>query len=185
MKRAVFLDRDGVIFEERNHLHKKNELKIVEQSADGIKLLNDQDYLVFIVTNQPVVARGLCTEEEVKEINEYAKEIILKNGAEINGIYYCPHHPTAGINPNYTKVCECRKPKPGMILQAKKDWDIEKLSECFMIGDTTTDIMAGKNAGCKTILVETGYGGNDNLIKIKPDYKSENLYQAVIDIILK
>lgn len=186
MNKAVFLDRDGVINAEVNFLHKKEDLKLIPKSAEAIKLLNENNYKVIVITNQPQVAHGLCTENQIKEINEYMRSLLLRNcGAKLDGIYYCPHHPTSGDNIKYTKKCECRKPKPGMILQAKKDFGISDLSTCFFVGDKTGDVKSGKNAGCRTILVKTGYGGKNGWKDVVPDYESEDLYNAVKRIILK
>ncbi len=183
--KAVFLDRDGVVIKDTHHLHSIKDVELLPKAAEAIRKLNEKDYKAIIITNQPVVARGLCTEEEAIEINNYIKELLLKENARIDAVYYCPHHPTAGDNPKYTKVCECRKPKPGMILQAARDFKINNLEECFIVGDTTGDIKAGKAAGCKTILVKTGYGGKDGFQDAIPDYTTDNLYTAVASIILK
>ena len=183
--KAVFIDRDGVICDEVNHLHKKKQIRLIQDSASAIRELNRSDYRVIVVTNQPVVARGLCTEEELKGINSHLEMLLKKEGALLDAIYYCPHLPAAGNNSRYMIDCECRKPKPGMLFKAKKDFNIEDLSECFLIGDKTQDIKAGKNAGCKTILVKTGYGGKDIAYEVTPDFVAKDLYDAVTKIILK
>lgn len=187
LNKFIFLDRDGVINIEKKHLHKKSDMEIIPRSAEAIKILNDNDYKVIIITNQPVIARGLCTLEELEDIHKHMKNLMAKKGAKLDKIYFCPHHPKEGDNPIYTKECECRKPKAGMILKAQKDFNIGDLSECFMIGDKMSDIYAGQTAGCKTILVETGYGGceNENLKDIEASFRALDLYEAVIKIILK
>lgn len=191
MKRAVFLDRDGVICVEKNLLHKKEELELILLAGEAIKLLNDAGYLVIVVTNQPVVARGLCTIAELEGINNYLKSLLQQKGAKLDQIYYCPHHPNPqkgrigenGPNQEYVKECVCRKPKPGMILMAQKDFGIEDLSQCYMIGDKTSDIKSGYNAGCRTILVESDR--LDPFYDAVPDFHAKDLYHAVKDIVLK
>ena len=187
MSKAVFLDRDGVINEEVNHLYRKEDLVLLPKVGEAIKLLNEKQYLVIVITNQSAVAKGICTEEDVKELNNHMKELLQEEGAKIDAVYYCPHHPNEGKNPFYTRECECRKPKPGMLIQAGEDFNLEDLSECFLIGDKNGDILAGKRAGCRTILVSTGYGGlgGDNVSETIPTYRADNLYYAVTKIILK
>ncbi len=176
-KKAIFLDRDGVIIKQKHHLHKKEDLELILNSSKAIKLFNEKDYLTIVISNQPVVARGLCTIQEVNEINHYMEEMLKEQGAKIDRIYFCPHHPTKGNNPEYTKNCECRKPNIGLILQAKKDYDID-LNKSWFIGDHTMDIQTGVNAGCKTILVKIGYGGKDGLFSVKPDFVAKDLLDA-------
>ncbi len=185
MKKAVFLDRDGVINTEINFLHKKEDLELIEGSAEAIKMLNDNGWPVFIITNQPVVARGYCTEEDTREVDAHLKKMLAEKGAKIVRTYYCPHHPTKGDDPKYTRECECRKPKPGMILAAQHHFGIEDLSECYMVGDRTGDILTGERAGCKTIIVGTGYGGDDGFDDATPDFVAKDLKEAVEKIILK
>ena len=184
MNKIVFLDRDGVICEEKNLLYKKEDLELIPRSAEAIKLLNENGYKVVVVTNQPVVARGLCTEEELLKINSYLDELLAKEGAHIDRTYYCPHHPIKGDNPKYTRDCECRKPKPGMLFSAMKDFGLESLAESYIVGDTIGDIRAGDLAGCKTILVRTGHGGKGEFSDAIPVFTENDLYDAVINIIL-
>ncbi len=184
MDKIVFLDRDGVICEEKNLLHKKEDIKLIDKSAEAIRILNENGYRVIVATNQPVVARSLCTEEELNEINNHLQELLKKHGAKIDRSYYCPHHPTKGDNPKYTRECECRKPKAGMILSAIKDLDIKDIKECYIVGDTIGDIKTGDNVGCKTILVKTGYGGKGEYNDAIPMFTAENLHDAVTRIIL-
>lgn len=185
MEKYVFLDRDGVICIEKNLLHKKEDIELIPRSAEAIKLLNENNYKVIVITNQPVIARGLCKLEDLEKIHNDMKNFLREKNAKIDKIYFCPHHPTAGNNPEYTKDCQCRKPKPGMILEAKRYFKIKDLSKCYMVGDTIGDIKAGFLAGCKTILVKTGYGGDDGFKDATPDCEAEDLYEAVTNIILK
>jgi mannose-1-phosphate guanylyltransferase/phosphomannomutase len=183
---AVFLDRDGVINEDVDLVYKTSQLRLIKGSAEGIRMLNQKGFLTIVITNQPVVARNLCTEEEVMQINEKLKRMLARNGARLDGIYYCPHHPDKGYpeeNPKYKIECECRKPKIGMIMRASRDFGINP-RQCVFVGDRTADIKTGENAGCSTILVKTGKGGADGKYDVRPDYVCKNLLEAA-KLILK
>lgn len=152
---AIFLDRDGTISKEVNLLCKPEQLELIEGTAEAIKLINKSDYLAVIVTNQPVIARNLCSIEELEYIHAALETKLGQEGAYVNAIYYCPHHPDKGYpeeRPEYKIDCECRKPKPGMLLQAAQDWNID-LANSYMIGDSDRDLNAGRNAGCKNSIV--------------------------------
>ena len=181
IKALVFLDRDGVINEEVDLLHKEEQLRLLSGAAEAIKLLNGLDAAVVVVTNQPQVARNLCTEADVVRIHEKLNAMLAGKGAFLDGIYYCPHHPEKNhpeaSNPKYRKECECRKPGTGMLEQARRDIGADKV-KCFMVGDRTADIQTGKNAKCTAILVETGLGGKDYKFDVKPDYIVKDLYEA-------
>ena len=155
---AIFLDRDGTISKEVNLLNNSDQLELIDGAAEAIRLINKSDYLAIIVTNQPVIARNLCSVEELEYIHASLETMLGKEGAYVNAIYYCPHHPDKGYpeeRPEYKIECECRKPKPGMLFQAAKDWNID-IANSYMIGDTSRDLEAGRNAGCKdSILIET------------------------------
>jgi len=176
-KKAVFLDRDGTINKEVDNLDDSNQLRLLSGVADAIKKLKKLGFLVVIVTNQPVVARGLLSEEEVDSIHELLIKRLRKKGANVDGIYYCPHHPEATLK-EYRKKCKYRKPGAGMLLKAAKDFNID-LKRSFIVGDRTADILAGKRAGAKTILVNTGYGGEDKKYIVKPEFVANNLLEAV------
>lgn len=184
INKAIFLDRDGVINEDVGFTHKNHELVFIPRSLEALKMLANSDYKIFIVTNQPVIGRGICTEEEYLQFEKYLLEEIKAAGGRIDKCYYCPHHPTAGKG-KYLKDCDCRKPKPGLLLQAKEEYNID-MKHSFMIGDKRSDIAAGKAAGCKTILVKTGHGGEGGNTeqKIIPDCIVDDLYAAV-EFILK
>ncbi len=182
MKPAVFLDRDGVVITATHLVTKMQEVEIEKNAPDAIRIFNDLGFKVIIVTNQPQVARGLCTEEDVIKINKNIKKTMEKDGAIIDDIYFCPHHPEMHEDvPEYAKKyridCRCRKPKTGMILEAAKKHDID-LSKSFMIGDRTVDAMTGKNAGIKTILVKTGRAGMDGKYDTIPDHICADLMEA-------
>lgn len=181
--RAIFLDRDGVINEVDGFLTDINKIKIIPNSDKAIKILNKLGFKVIIVTNQSQIARGMLTEYNVNKINQKIKSLLEKKGAKIDAIYYCPHHPEThhkDIKPwflRYRIDCDCRKPKIGMLKKAQKKFKID-FSKSFMIGDRTVDIETGRNAGCKTILVKTGHGGEDKKYNIIPDYIADDLFEA-------
>lgn len=180
---AIFLDRDGVINEEVNLLHKLEDLRLIKDVNKAIKKINDSKYLSVVITNQPVVARNLCTIDELNEINKKLETLLGNEGAYLDAIYFCPHHPDKGYegeNKDFKIECECRKPKIGLIQKAVKDLNIS-LKGSYFIGDTERDILCGKNAGLITVGVRTGYGCKN--ITIQPDYFFENLFEAVNFII--
>ena len=154
-QKAIFLDRDGVINKYVGFLRNIDEFELLEGVSEAIKRINDSGYLAIVVTNQPVIARGEVTYEELTEIHHKMETLLGQDGAYLDEIYYCPHHPHKGYEgevPELKIECECRKPKPGMLLQAAKDFNID-LEKSWMVGDSDTDIEAGKNAGCQTFLV--------------------------------
>ena len=157
-RKAIFLDRDGVINREVNLLNKPEEMELLPGAADAIRYINSKGYLAVVVTNQPVIARNLCSLEELDYIHATLETLLGKEQAYLNGIYYCPHHPDKGYpeeRPEYKIACDCRKPKPGMLLKAASDWNID-LSESYMIGDSDRDIQAGLAADVKeSILIPT------------------------------
>jgi len=154
-QKAIFLDRDGTINKYVGFLRNVDEFELIEGVADAIKKINQSGYLCIVVTNQPVIARGEVSYEELETIHQKMETLLGFEGTYIDGLYYCPHHPHKGYVgevPELKITCECRKPKPGMLLQAAKDFNID-LSESYMVGDGENDILAGKAAGCKTVLV--------------------------------
>ncbi len=183
-QKAVFLDRDGTIIKHVDLMHSVNELRLLPGVARAINQMNKLGFLVIVTTNQPVVARGLIEPKEVDEIHGVLIRRLSGKGAKIDGIYYCPHHPDANL-PKYRLRCRCRKPEPGMILKGLKDLKINP-KKSFMIGDALIDVVSGKKAGLKTILVKTGPGHARLDVKyknIKPDFTVKNLEQAVKIII--
>jgi len=150
-QKAIFLDRDGTINKYVGFLRHINDFDLIEGVADAIKLINQSEYLAIVVTNQPVIARGEVSWEELNEIHQKMTTLLGKAGTYVDGIYICPHHPDKGFEgerPEYKRDCSCRKPKPGLLLQAAKDFNID-LSQSVMIGDSTRDVEAGRAAGCK------------------------------------
>ena len=164
-QKAIFLDRDGTINKYVGFLRNIDDFELIEGVSEAIKLINQSGYLAIVVTNQPVIARGEVTWEELHEIHKKMETLLGKDGAYIDGIYICPHHPDKGFEgerPEYKIDCDCRKPKPGLLLQAANDFNID-LSQSYMIGDSENDIEAGINAQCKRSIL---LGNSDNLNKI-------------------
>lgn len=183
MNRAVFLDRDGVITQEPPYYaHRLSQLKLISKSADAIRLLNENGFVVIIASNQSGIARGYYREEDAILFSQAMKENLAKGGAYIDAIYYCPHHPEAGID-RFRVDCNCRKPKPGMLIRAKEELNID-LKQSYIVGDKLSDIEAGKGAGCKTIMVRTGHGAEElKSNQIECDYVADDLYDAVEHIL--
>lgn len=162
-QKAIFLDRDGTINKYVGYLRTPEQFELLEGVGEAIRKINLSGYLAIVVTNQPVIARGEVTVDGLQEIHNKMETMLGKEGAYLDGVYYCPHHPDKGFAGEVEElkiVCECRKPKAGLLLQAAKDFNID-LSQSWMIGDSENDVLAGKNAGCKTALIsETDYGQN-------------------------
>jgi len=184
---AIFIDRDGTIVKEVDLLHRVEDLELLSFSASAIKKISSSDYLSFLITNQPVVARNLCDTSVIAQIHNKLETLLGREGAYLNDIYFCPHHPDKGYpeeNSEFKIDCDCRKPKTGMISKAVKEYNVDIESSWF-IGDMTTDIQTGKNAGVKTILVRTGKAGQDGKFSASPDYIFDNIEDAVDFILSK
>ena len=155
MKPAIFLDRDGVLIEDTDLLTSPDGIRMLEGVPTALGRLRASGFQLIVVSNQAVVARGLATEPEVELINRRIGELIEQGGGpRIDAFYYCPHHPKATL-PAYRKVCDCRKPEPGMLLRAAREHEID-VKRSFMVGDRMTDIIAGAKAGTRTVLIQTG-----------------------------
>lgn len=154
--RAVFLDRDGTIVEERDYLARREELRFIPGSKEAIKRLRDAGFKIVVVTNQSGIARGYFTEQTIHDIHETIQQRLRPLGTRIDGFYYCPHHPSKGLA-RYRMKCNCRKPGPGMFLQAVRELGLD-LNKSFLVGDSVEDIRAAQNLRIKPILVLTGYG---------------------------
>ena len=177
-QKAIFLDRDGTINRHIGFLRKPEELELLPGAAEAVKRINASGYLAVVITNQPVIARGEVTTEQLQIIHNKLETLLGREWAYIDGLYYCPHHPDKGFEgevPELKIDCDCRKPKPGLILKAAQDFNID-LQSSWMIGDGKNDISAGKNAGCKTILI----GGDQT---IGADLTAPSLLEAVKQII--
>lgn len=169
---AIFLDRDGVVNEEVGYVTSIAQLKIYPFAVKAIQILKSNGWKCIIISNQSAVAKGLVTEKKLRLINRKVFEQLA-----VDDIYYCPHYPPENeeILP-YNVYCDCRKPNPGLILNAAKEHNID-LKRSFMVGDRATDILAGKNAGLKTVLLCTGYGPQNLEQDVKPDYIFANLME--------
>lgn len=157
-QKAIFLDRDGTINKYVGFLRNIDDFELIDGVAEAIRKINESGYLAIVVTNQPVIARGEVSFEELEEIHNKMETLLGKEGAYLDAIYYCPHHPHKGYEgerPELKIDCDCRKPKPGMLLKAAADFNID-LSRSWMVGDGENDIQAGINAGCKTVLLSNG-----------------------------
>jgi D,D-heptose 1,7-bisphosphate phosphatase len=155
---AVFIDRDGTITSLGGFVTRPEQLELAGGAASAIKMINESGLLAIVITNQPVIARGECTIEELDEIHRKLETCLGAEGAYVDDIFYCPHHPDkgfAGERPEYKIECECRKPKPGMILTAAKKYNID-LSRSYMVGDSAKDALAGIAAGCRPALIRSG-----------------------------
>lgn len=176
-QKAVFLDRDGTINKYVGFLRNIDEFELIDGVAEAIKGINDSGYLVIVVTNQPVIARGEVSFDELNMIHNKMETLLGRQGAYLDAIYVCPHHPHKGYEgerPELKFTCDCRKPKPGMLLKAARDFNID-LAQSWMIGDSENDILSGRNAGCKTALI-----GKENY---NQDLSEESLL-AVIERIM-
>ena len=175
---AVFLDRDGTLNVEVNYLHRPADLTLVPGVPEAIRRLNLAGLPVIVVTNQAGIARGYYDVAALYRLHNHLVEVIARAGAHIDAFFFCPHHP------DFTGPCECRKPAPGMLLAAARLHHLD-LRRSWMVGDTASDIAAGHAAGCRTILVRTGYGGQveqrlrSGAESVAPDAIVDALPQAV------
>lgn len=181
-RRAIFLDRDGTVSEEVGYVNHLDRLRLLPRTAEAVRRINDSGFLAVLVTNQAGVARGYFKEELVRRVHRHLEELLAQEGAHLDAIYYCPHHPTAG-EPPYRRDCACRKPRPGMIEAAEKDLEID-VPRSFMVGDKHSDIVFAHSVGMKGVLVKTGYGlgeieGWSAEWTEQPDEISDHLLDAV------
>jgi histidinol-phosphate phosphatase family protein len=184
---AIFVDRDGTLIEEVKHLTEIEQIRMIATAVEAIRRANQAGVRTVVITNQSVIARGYLTEEGLKRIHEDLRLRFREGGARLDAFYYCPHHPDQGTGP-FVVDCNCRKPKPGMLLQASAEMGLD-LHRSVMIGDTLGDVEAGHRAGAKSVLVETGYGaqiaaelgrGCEAVAPLAyPDYIASDILQAV------
>lgn len=176
-QKAIFLDRDGTLNRYVGFLRSIDEFELLPEVCDAVKSINASGYLAIVVTNQPVIARGEVTAEQLQQIHNKMETLLGEQGAYLDGIYYCPHHPHKGYEgeiPELKIECSCRKPKPGMLLQAAQDFNID-LEESWIIGDGENDILAGKAAGCRKVLVGEGSFGQDLTVESVHDFVKNHL----------
>ena len=184
-QKCIFLDRDGTINKHIGFLSNIKDMELEDTAAQAIKSINESGYLCIVITNQPVIARNECTTEELEMIHAKMETMLGEEGAYLDDILYCPHHPDKGYKnerKEYKVTCDCRKPKIGLIQRCMIRYNID-LSKSWMIGDTTRDIQTGINAGLKTIGVRTGEGCHDGKFDVTADEYAENILKAVERII--
>lgn len=172
---AVFLDRDGVLTEETGYVDSVEKLRIFPYAAECIRKIHEKGYYAIVITNQSGVARGLFTEEKLREMNRY-----LQQYTGVDAVFYCPHHPEGAVE-EYRIECNCRKPAIGMFQNACRRFDID-MTNSYMVGDRAGDIIAGQNAGIKTILLESGYGTARLEEEVMPNYVADDL-KGVLEIL--
>lgn len=179
-RKAVFIDRDGVLIDEVNYLSHPRQLKLLRGSADAVRRLRAAGFKVVVVSNQSGVARGYFTLKRLREIHTALRAMLAKKGVRLDGLLFCPHHPD-GTVARFARACACRKPQPGMLRQAAYRWKAS-MKESFMVGDTEADVAAGRRAGCRTVLVRTGHGSRKK-VTTRPDAVAADL-AAAADLIL-
>ncbi len=179
-KKGVFLDRDGTLIRHCEYLADISDLELFEETCEAVRLLNRNRIPAVVITNQSAIARGLLGEEELLAIHSEMQAQLRHRGAFLDAFYYCPHHPEEGELP-YRRSCTCRKPRPGLILRAADELGLSpQLS--FMVGDSHSDVEAGRRAGCRTVLIaETEGGGDDSSSErfFAPDFVARDVLQAV------
>jgi D-glycero-D-manno-heptose 1,7-bisphosphate phosphatase len=187
MKRpAVFIDRDGTISDEVGYVNHPSRFRLLEHSTEALRLLNEAGWLAILVTNQAGVARGYFSEAMVQEVHANLAALLEKDGARLDAIYYCAHHPSVG-EPPYRLDCDCRKPRPGLINWAATEWEID-LASSWMVGDRFSDVELARNAGVHSALVLTGYGRGEwehqrSSWTLEPEIVADNLLEAVKQIL--
>jgi histidinol-phosphate phosphatase family protein len=184
-QRAVFLDRDGTLVLDKNNLRSPEQLELLPGAGAAVRLLNLHGWRAVLVTNQPVVAKGWCTETELQRIHNKLEALLGRHHAFLDRIYFCPHHPDQGFEGERRElkiVCDCRKPAPGMLVHAARDLNLD-LAGSWMIGDTTTDMQTARNAGVRSILVRTGAAGGDGKYPATPERVCDTLLEAVTSIV--
>ena len=180
-RRAVFIDRDGTLNEDIGYASRPEELVLYPWSADAVRLINDSGLFAVVITNQSGIARGMYTEKMLAEIHTTMIQELARQGARIDAVYYCPHHPDVG-NHHYRRECDCRKPQPGLLKAAARDHDID-LARSFVIGDKASDIKLAEHTGALPALVLTGYGretlAHPERWPCRPEIVAENVLEAV------
>jgi D-glycero-D-manno-heptose 1,7-bisphosphate phosphatase len=181
-KPAVFLDRDGTINEQMGYINHVTRFHMLPRAVQAIRLLNENDIPVVVVSNQSGLARGYFPKKVLDAVHGKMNKALSDGGAHVDGIYYCPHHPEAK-EAEYRKACDCRKPKTGLFEQAASDLELD-LARSYVVGDRFSDLKAARNCGATGILVLTGYGRGDleyvgPALAIKPDHVAEDIYDAV------
>ena len=179
---AVFIDRDGTLTEEVGYVNHPSRLRLLPRSAEAVRRLNDAGVPAVVVTNQAGLARGYFTEAVMDAVNAELAAQLARGDARVDGVYLCPHHPTEG-EPPYRQRCECRKPKPGLLLRAAEEMDLD-LTRSVMVGDKPSDLEVAPVVGARAVLVLTGYGRGEweyqrDQFRVTPDYVATDLLDAV------
>lgn len=183
---TVFIDRDGTINRESGYINHISNFEIYPFAFHAVKLLNENGFLSVVITNQAGIARGIFDEQFLEKVHNRMLMDFKSSGARIDAIYYCPHH-NSSKNPLYAIECDCRKPKNGLIKRALSELPVDK-DNMFIVGDKYSDVQTGVTAGCRTIMVKTGYGKGEiesdfEKWSVKPDFIEENLLMAVLRIL--
>lgn len=179
LRAGLFLDRDGTINTEVDFLRSPDELRLLPGAARAIREANEARWPVVVMTNQSGVARGFLSEQDLERVHDRLRSLLADEGARVDAIEYCPHHPSAG-RPPYNVECDCRKPATGMLTRAAERLGID-LASSFVVGDRCVDMQAGQSAGCRTVLVLTGYGATERdecLQRLTIDHVAPDLYAA-------
>jgi len=177
---AIFLDRDGVLFRHVDNLARVEDVELLPGVGEAIAAINASDYLAVVITNQPMIAKGFLTEEGLRAIHKKMETLLGREHAFVDAIYYCPHHPESGFPGEVRHLkgpCDCRKPNPGMLLRAAQDWNID-LASSWMIGDSESDLIAGKRAGCTTVHLCNGIAPST-----WADHSASNLPESIQNIL--
>lgn len=181
--RAIFLDKDGTLIQDIPYNVDPSKISLLDGVREGLRELTAKGFLLIVISNQAGVAHGHFTIESLEDVKTKIKHLLSPQEVTVHGFYFCPHHPDGAVNP-YAILCECRKPMPGMLLEAAKDFDIN-LSESWMIGDILHDIEAGKAAGCHTILIDNGNETEWVLTPERiPEFTAKNFREAVSYILM-
>jgi len=176
--KAIFLDRDDTLIDDPGYINNPKQVRLLSGTAEALVEMKKMGYLLIVVTNQSAIARGIVTEKILERIHQRMKELLAIENAYIDEIYYCPYHPE-GVIPKYRKESDFRKPKPGMLLKAAEDLDID-LEQSWAIGNSYRDVIAGRDAGCRTILINSpSKPAAKKLTDPEPDHKAVNIKEAV------
>ena len=186
-QKVIFLDRDGTLNRYVGFLRNASEVELESKVAEAVRLINESEYLAIVITNQPVIARGECSFEELERIHNRIYTLLGEKGAYLDGLYFCPHHPDSGFEGEVKELkirCECRKPKIGMLKKAEKEFNVD-FSQSWMIGDTNIDVQMGINGGLHTVLLQTGDPNKAGKCQVSADYDAPDLLDAVKYILKK
>jgi D-glycero-D-manno-heptose 1,7-bisphosphate phosphatase len=180
MRKAIFIDRDGTLIEEVGYLKMIEDLRFTTRATQALRIFHELGFLNIVMTNQSAIARGILSEKDLKKIHQRLKILAEEDGAPVDDIFYCPHFPGGRMAPHNVE-CECRKPKPGMIRQAREKHDLD-LQQCYVVGDKSSDLELAHNAGVQGVLVLTGYGAQTREQMKEPVTVFPSLYEFALDL---